>query len=132
MNQEGGADEARALATYAAQTQKQAAVEQAKQEGAAQAAQQQPAAAPAKDTPAELQKLAHLHKQGSLTDEEFTAMKKKLLELSSFLLLFGFQSRTRYISIPVDPRQFEAIEEDVSSADYHFISSTKPSRASMN
>ena len=50
-------------------------------EGAAQA---QAAAAPAaaqKDTTAELQKLADLHKQGVLTDEEFAAMKKKLLGL---------------------------------------------------
>ncbi len=61
----------------AAQAQQQAAVEQAQQEGAAQA--QQPAAPAAKDTTAELQKLADLHKQGVLTDEEFTAMKKKLL-----------------------------------------------------
>jgi hypothetical protein len=30
---------------------------------------------------AELQKLADLHASGALTDEEFTAMKKKLLGL---------------------------------------------------
>jgi len=61
-----------------AQAQQQAAVEQAKHEGAAQAQ----AAAPAtKDTTAELQKLADLHKQGVLTDEEFAAMKKKILGL---------------------------------------------------
>ena len=62
-----------------AQAQQQAAVEQAKQEGAAQAQQQ--AAPPAKDTTAELQKLADLHKSGVLTDEEFAAMKKKLIGL---------------------------------------------------
>ncbi len=61
-----------------AQAQQQAAVEQARQEGAAQA-QQSAAAPPAKDTTAELQKLAELHKSGALTDEEFSAMKKKLL-----------------------------------------------------
>jgi membrane protease subunit (stomatin/prohibitin family) len=39
-----------------------------------------PAAAPAStDTTAELKKLADLHAQGVLTDEEFTASKKKLL-----------------------------------------------------
>jgi flagellar biosynthesis/type III secretory pathway protein FliH len=63
-----------------AQAQQQAAIEQAKQEGAAQA-QQQAAAPPATDTTAELQKLADLHKSGVLTDEEFAAMKKKLLGL---------------------------------------------------
>jgi len=50
------------------------------------AAQQQAAAAPAaapasSDTAAEIQKLADLHASGALTDEEFTAMKKKLLGL---------------------------------------------------
>ncbi len=73
------AGEARAQQQQAAQAQQQAAVEQARQEGAAQA--QQPAAPPAKDITAELQKLADLHKQGVLTDEEFAAMKKKLLGL---------------------------------------------------
>jgi uncharacterized protein HemY len=68
-----------AQAQAQAQAQQQAAVEQARQEGAAQVQQQ--AAAPAKDTTAELQKLADLHKQGVLTDEEFAAMKKKLLGL---------------------------------------------------
>jgi membrane protease subunit (stomatin/prohibitin family) len=61
-----------------AQAQQQAAIEQARQEGAAQAATAAPAA---KDTTAELQKLADMHKQGVLTDEEFSAMKKKLLGL---------------------------------------------------
>ncbi len=50
------------------------------------AAQQQAAAAPAAapastDTAAEIQKMADLHNSGALTDEEFTAMKKKLLGL---------------------------------------------------
>jgi len=41
-----------------------------------------PAAAPAStDTAAEIQKLADLHASGALTDEEFAAMKKKLLGL---------------------------------------------------
>ena len=61
-----------------AQAQQQAAVEQARQEGAAQA---QVAAPATKDTTAELQKLADLHKSGVLTDEEFAAMKKKLIGL---------------------------------------------------
>jgi len=66
----------------AAQQQQQAAVEQAKQQGAAEAMAAAPAApapAPTKDVTAELQKLADLHKSGVLTDEEFTAAKKKLL-----------------------------------------------------
>jgi multidrug resistance efflux pump len=70
------AGEARAQQQQQAQAQQQAAVEQAKQEGAAQAQ----AAAPAtKDVTAELEKLNNLHKSGALTDEEFAAMKKKLL-----------------------------------------------------
>ena len=69
--------QAQAQQQMQAQAQQQAAVEQAKQEGAAQAQ----AAAPAIDTTAELQKLADLHKSGVLTDEEFAAMKKKLLGL---------------------------------------------------
>jgi hypothetical protein len=60
------------------QTQHQQEVEKAKQEGAAQA---QAAAPPTKDVTTELQKLADLHKSGALTDEEFAAMKKKLLGL---------------------------------------------------
>jgi membrane protease subunit (stomatin/prohibitin family) len=72
--------EQRAQQQAQAQAQQQAAVEQAKQEGAAQI-QQQAAAPPAKDVTAELQKLAELHKSGVLTDEEFAAMKKKLLGL---------------------------------------------------
>ena len=70
--------QAQAQQQMQAQAQQQAAVEQAKHEGAAQTQ----AAAPAtKDITAELQKLADLHKQGVLTDEEFAAMKKKLLGL---------------------------------------------------
>ena len=62
-----------------AQAQQQMQAQQAQQQAAAAQAQ---AAAPAtKDTAAELQKLADLHKQGVLTDEEFAAMKKKLLGL---------------------------------------------------
>ncbi len=66
-----------------ARAQQQAAVEQARAEGAA-SAQQQAAAPPAaaassSKVNAELQKLADLHKQGILTDEEFAAAKKKLL-----------------------------------------------------
>lgn len=72
------AGEARAQQQYAAQAQQQAAVEQARQEGAAQAQQQAPVA-PATNTTAELQKLADLHKSGVLSDEEFSAAKKKLL-----------------------------------------------------
>ncbi len=76
------AGEARAQQAQAAQAQQQAAVEQARADGAAQAQQQAAPAAPAaKDITAELQKLADLHKQGVLTDEEFAAMKKKLLGL---------------------------------------------------
>ena len=71
--------QAQAQQQMQAQAQQQAEVEQARQEGAAQAQQQ--AAPPAKDTTADLQKLADLHKSGVLTDEEFAAMKKKLLGL---------------------------------------------------
>lgn len=74
------AGEARAQQQYQMQAQQQAAVEQARAEGAAQAQQQQAAPA-ATDVTAELQKLADLKNQGVLTEEEFTAMKKKLLGL---------------------------------------------------
>jgi len=66
--------QAQAQAQAQQQAQHQAEVQQAKQDGAAQAA-----AAPPKDINAELMKLADLHKQGVLTDEEFSAMKKKLI-----------------------------------------------------
>jgi membrane protease subunit (stomatin/prohibitin family) len=54
------------------------------QEAQQQQAAAQPAAAPAEapasdDTSAQLKKLADLHAQGVLTDEEFAASKKKLL-----------------------------------------------------
>jgi len=75
------AGEARAQQQYAAQAQHQTEVEQARAEGAAQAQAATAPAAPQIDTTAELQKLADLHKQGVLTDEEFSAMKKKLLGL---------------------------------------------------
>jgi membrane protease subunit (stomatin/prohibitin family) len=71
-----GQNQAQAQAQQQAQHQQE--VQQAKQEGAAQA---QAAAPPTKDVTAELQKLADLHKSGALTDEEFAAMKKKLLGL---------------------------------------------------
>jgi len=54
------------------------AQQQYEQQAQLQEAQQQ-AAAPATDTAAELKKLADLHAQGVLTDEEFAASKKKLL-----------------------------------------------------
>jgi len=54
------------------------AQQQYEQQAQLQEAQQQ-AAAPATDTTAELKKLADLHAQGVLTDEEFAASKKKLL-----------------------------------------------------
>ena len=66
------AGEARAQQQFQMQAQQQAAVEQARQEGAA-------SAAPPSTINTELQKLADLHKQGILTDEEFSAAKKKLL-----------------------------------------------------
>jgi hypothetical protein len=74
------AGEARAQQQQQAQAQQQAAVEQARQEGAAQAqAAAAPAPAPATGVDAELKKLADLHNQGILTDEEFAAAKKKAL-----------------------------------------------------
>ena len=59
----------------------QQAAAQQQQQAQAQPMQAAPAApaAPPKDVTAELQKLADLHKSGVLTDEEFTAAKKKLL-----------------------------------------------------
>jgi|BarGraIncu01122A_1022018.scaffolds.fasta_scaffold28961_2 membrane protease subunit (stomatin/prohibitin family) len=70
----------RGIALVAGARMGQARAEQA---AAQQAAQQAPqAAAPAStDTAAEIQKLADLHASGALTDEEFAAMKKKLLGL---------------------------------------------------
>jgi multidrug resistance efflux pump len=73
--------QAQAQQQMQAQAQQQAEVEQARQQGAAEAMAAAPpaASAPTKDVTTELQKLADLHKSGVLTDEEFTAAKKKLL-----------------------------------------------------
>ncbi|MEI7827261.1 MAG: SHOCT domain-containing protein [Euryarchaeota archaeon] len=76
----------RGLAMVAGAKMGQARAQQEyEQKAALQEAQQQaaaPAAAPAStDTAAEIQKLADLHASGALTDEEFAAMKKKLLGL---------------------------------------------------
>jgi membrane protease subunit (stomatin/prohibitin family) len=62
----------------------QQAAAQQQQQAQAQPMQAAPAApmapvAPTKDVTAELQKLNDLHKSGALSDEEFTAAKKKLL-----------------------------------------------------
>ena len=73
--------QAQAQQAAQAQVQQQAAIEHARQEGTAQAQQQATPSSSAADVSAELQKLADLHKQGVLTDEEFAAMKKKLLGL---------------------------------------------------
>ena len=60
----------------------QARAEQAAAQQQAAAPAAAPASAPAStDTAAEIQKLADLHASGALTDEEFAAMKKKLLGL---------------------------------------------------
>jgi len=64
--------QARAQQQYEQQAQVQEAQQQA-------AAAQAPATAPTTDTTAELKKLADLHEQGILTDDEFAASKKKLL-----------------------------------------------------
>jgi len=61
------------------QTQQAVAIEQAKQQGAAEAMAAAPVIAPTRDLTTELKKLADLHKSGVLTDEEFTAAKKKVL-----------------------------------------------------
>lgn len=79
MGQQKGAQQAQA------QAQQQAAVADAKQQGAAEA-QTAAAAAPLAGgmddaTIAQLQKLADLNKSGILTDDEFTAAKKKVLGL---------------------------------------------------
>jgi hypothetical protein len=63
----------------AAQQQQQAQAQPMQAAPVAPVAPAAPAAAPPKDVSAELQKLADLHKSGVLTDEEFTAAKKKLL-----------------------------------------------------
>ncbi|MGN6197506.1 SHOCT domain-containing protein [Humibacter sp.] len=58
--------------------QQQAQMQQAAQQAVAQ---QAPPAAAGGDVTSELQRLAGLHQQGILTDEEFTAAKQKLLGL---------------------------------------------------
>ena len=73
-----------ALVAGARMGQRRAEEAAAQQQAAAPAAAPAPApaAAPAStDVTAEIQKLADLHNSGALTDEEFTAMKKKLLGL---------------------------------------------------
>ena len=67
-----------AVGRHAASQQAAAQQQQQAQAQPMQAAPVAPAA-PAKDVTAELQKLADLHKSGVLTDEEFSAAKKKLL-----------------------------------------------------
>jgi hypothetical protein len=52
--------------------------QEAQQQGQSQAPPP-PAAAPEEDETAQLQKLAQLHSQGVLTDEEFAAAKAKIL-----------------------------------------------------
>lgn len=73
---------AAALGTVAYQSGKrheeQAQVDEQAQAAPAPAAAA-PAAAPADDTTAELERLAQLHQQGVLTDEEFSAAKAKAL-----------------------------------------------------
>jgi hypothetical protein len=86
------AGERKAEAAQAQQQQAQQAQQQAYEKGA-QDAQQAPAAAPVPPAPApapappaggqdltaQLQSLADLHSKGVLSDEEYTAAKKKLL-----------------------------------------------------
>jgi multidrug resistance efflux pump len=69
---------AAALGTVAYQSGKRHE-EQAQVDEQAQAAPAPAAAAPADDTTAELERLAQLHQQGVLTDEEFSAAKAKAL-----------------------------------------------------
>ena len=66
-------------AAKAGELKQQGAAEAQKQAAAAQAAA--PAAGMDDATIAQLQKLAELNKSGVLSDEEFTAAKKKLLGL---------------------------------------------------
>ncbi|HXX88679.1 MAG TPA: SHOCT domain-containing protein [Acidimicrobiales bacterium] len=61
------------------QEEKYAAQDQEQYEAQAQAAQAQAAQAPAEDPYEQLKKLAELHDQGILTDEEFAAQKAKIL-----------------------------------------------------
>jgi hypothetical protein len=89
------AGEARAQQAQAQQQQAQAAQQQAYEQGKQEAAgaPQAPAPAPApapasaptpaagSDLTAQLQSLANLHSSGVLTDEEYAAAKKKLLNI---------------------------------------------------
>jgi len=80
-------------ANKAADQQQQAAYEAQQQQAAMEAAAAQavaaqqpqyapaPAAAPAEDPMVQLQKYAQMKEQGILTEEEFTALKAKLLGL---------------------------------------------------
>jgi hypothetical protein len=76
------AGERRAEAAQDQQQQQQAAQQQAYEQGKQAAAQPQPAAAPASggtDVTAQLANLNQMHQSGALSDEEYTAAKKKLL-----------------------------------------------------
>ena len=61
------------------QSEKYAAQEQAAQEQAAQQQAAPPQANGGDDQIAQLERLAQLHQQGALTDEEFAGQKAKLL-----------------------------------------------------
>ena len=61
------------------QQQQQAALDAQAQAAAQQAAAQQPAAAPADDPIAKLKELAELKEAGVINDDEFAAMKAKIL-----------------------------------------------------
>jgi len=76
------AGERRAEAAQDQQQQQQAAQQQAYDQGKQAAAQPQPAAAPSSggtDVTAQLANLNQMHQSGALSDEEYTAAKKKLL-----------------------------------------------------
>jgi multidrug resistance efflux pump len=65
--------------SQAATQQQDAQIADLQAQQAAMAQQQAPQAADADPTTAELQRLAGLHQQGILTDEEFAAAKAKVL-----------------------------------------------------
>lgn len=71
--------QADAYAQQQQQAQMQAAAEQAVAQQQAAQPVAAPAPAPAGDTTSELERLASLHQQGILTDDEFSAAKQKLL-----------------------------------------------------
>ena len=75
MSQQAQAQQAQQQAQAQAQSQ-QKEIDQLK---ASQAAQAQPAQPPQEDITQKLQKLADLHKQGILSDEEFQKTKTDLL-----------------------------------------------------